>query len=328
MLQEPSRHGVARLVVRHRPPLLLADHLRIEENPAQEPPMRIKKRMDDGIIPRDHLVLLLQAADDPVDGGLEMLHGDLDLLAAGGDESGLVADVRDVGAGEAGGERRQPLGVEGGLVVELELLQIDPENLIAALDVGLVDGDLAVEPPGPEQGLVEDVGPVGAGEDDHAGGGAEAVHLHEQLVQGALALVIGAGESAAAPGAADGVDLVDEDDAGRAAPGLLEEAPHAGGAHADEHLHEVGPGDGEEGHAGLAGGGLGEQRLARAGRPDEEGALGDLGAQVLVLLGVPEEMHELHDLLLRLVAAGHVLEKDLIFPTRPWELIHTTKTKA
>ena len=54
----------------------------------------------------------------------------------------------------------------------------------------------------------------------------EAVHLDEQLVQRLLALVVAAAEAGAAV-TADGVDLVDEDDAGRVLLALLEQVAHA-----------------------------------------------------------------------------------------------------
>ena len=68
--------------------------------------------------------------------------------------------------------------------------------------------------------------------------GLEAVHLHEQLVEGLLALVVAAAQARAAL-PADGVDLVDEDDAGHTLLGQIEQVAHAGSAHADEHLNEV-----------------------------------------------------------------------------------------
>ena len=40
--------------------------------------------------------------------------------------------------------------------------------------------------------------------------------------------------------AADGIDLVDEDDARSVLPGLLEQVAHSPGADPDEHLYEVG----------------------------------------------------------------------------------------
>ena len=57
----------------------------------------------------------------------------------------------------------------------------------------------------------------------------EAVHLDEQLVQRLLALVVAAAEAGAAM-AADGVNLVDEDDAGRVLLALLEQVAHAADA--------------------------------------------------------------------------------------------------
>ena len=139
------------------------------------------------------------------------------------------------------------------------------QDLLAPVDIGARHHDLAVEAARAEQGRVEHVGPVGRGDDDDALIRLEAVHLDEQLVQGLLALVIAVAEAGAAM-AADRVDLVDEDDAGRVLLGLLEHVADAAGADADEHLDEVRARNGEEGDVGLAGDGAGEQGLAGAGR--------------------------------------------------------------
>ena len=96
--------------------------------------------------------------------------------------------------------------------IERDLARVDLEDLLAPLDVGRADGHLAIEPPGPEQRRIEDVGTVGRGDDHDALVGREAVHLDEQLVERLLALFVA--ERVAAAAAADGVELVDEDDAG------------------------------------------------------------------------------------------------------------------
>ena len=184
------------------------------------------------------------------------------------------------------------------------------EDLPAAGAVRPVDDDLTVEAARPQQRRVEDVGPVGGGDEDDVVLHLEAVHLDEQLVERLLALVVAAAHAGAAV-TADGVDLVDEDDAGRVLLGLLEQVAHARGADADEHLDEVRARDAEERHAGLAGDGAREQRLAGAGRAVEQHALGDAGAELLELLRVLEELLDLLELLDRLVDAGHVLERDL-----------------
>ena len=154
--------------------------------------------------------------------------------------------------------------------------------------------------PGPQQRRIEHVGPVGGGDQDHALVGLEAVHLDQELVQRLLALVVAAARAGAAV-AADRVDLVHEDDAGRVLLALLEQVAHARGAHADEHLDEVGARDREERHVGLAGDGLGQQRLAGARRADQQHALGDLAAELLELLRVLQELDDLPQLFLGLV---------------------------
>ena len=269
-----------------------------------------------GLVVGDHLVLA-GAADaalalgpkhDAVDGLFELGHADALLVDAGGQDRGLVDQVGQVGAGEAGralGERRPATtSLSSGLpLVWTSRMATRP------LTSGASMIDLAVEAAGAQQRRVEDVGAVGGGDDDDVGVRVEAVHLDEDLVQGLLALVVAAAEAGAAL-AADRVDLVDEDDAGRVALGLVEQVAHAGGADADEHLDELGAGDREEGHAGLAGDGAGEQRLAGAGRADEQDAARDARAQGDELLRVLEELDDFLQLFLRFVHAGDVDEGD------------------
>ena len=90
---------------------------------------------------------------------------------------------------------------------------------------GFADRHLAIEAARPQQRRIEDVRPVGRGDDDDALVGREAVHLDEQLVQRLLALFVA--ERVAAAAAADGVELVDEDDAGGVAARVLEQLADA-----------------------------------------------------------------------------------------------------
>jgi hypothetical protein len=176
--------------------------------------------------------------------------------------------------------------------------------------VGSVDRDLPVEPAGPQQCGVEDVGPVRRGDEDDAALDVEAVHLDEQLVQRLLPLVVPTAEAGAAV-PADGVDLVDEHDRGGVGLRLLEQVADAGGADADEHLDEVRAGDRVEGDPGLTRDGAGEQGLPGAWGSVEEHALGDLRADRLELRRVLEEVLDLVELLDGLVHAGHVGERRL-----------------
>ena len=240
-------------------------------------------------------------------GGLELRHGDETLAAARRQQRRLVDEVGEVGAGEAGRAARERARLDVGR--QRHLLHVHLEDLLAADDVGVRHHDLTVEAARTQQRGIENVGAVRRRDEDDALIGLEAVHLDQQLVQRLLALVIAAAETGAAM-TADRVDFVDEDDAGRVLLRLLEHVAHAARADADEHLDEVGTRDGEERHIRFAGDGAGEQRLAGAGRADEQHALRNASAETLELRRVAQEFDDLFKIVLRLVDAGDVLEGD------------------
>ena len=188
---------------------------------------------------------------------------------------------------------------------------MDLEDVLAAADVGSVDLDLTVKATGAEQSGVKDVGTVGGGDDHDALVGAEAVHLHEQLVEGLLALVVTAAKARASL-ATDGVDLVDEDDGRARLAGSLKQVADAGRAHADVHLHEIRARDGEEGNACLSCDGLGQEGLTRTGRAHQEDAVGNARAEGGVLGGSLEVIHDLHKLLFFLIGTRDVAEGDAV----------------
>ena len=128
--------------------------------------------------------------------------------------------------------------------------------------------------PGPEQGGVEDLGPVGGGQHDHALVAGEPVHLGEDLVERLLALVVTAEVDRPAPGPADRVELVDEDDRRCDLLGLLEQVAHPARADADDHLDELRRRDRQERDRRLAGDRPRQQRLAGARSAGEEHTAG------------------------------------------------------
>ena len=117
---------------------------------------------------------------------------------------------------------------------------------------------------------------VGGGDHDDAAVRLEAVHLDEELVERLLALFVAERAAAAAP--ADGVELVDEDDAGGVAAGVPEEAADARRADAGVHLDEIRAAGEQERHARFARDRPRQQRLAGARRADEQDALRDAAA--------------------------------------------------
>ncbi len=180
---------------------------------------------------------------------------------------------------------------------------------LAAVDIGVRHHDLAVETARTQKGRIENVGTVGRRDQDDAFIGLKAVHLDQQLVQRLLAFVVAAAETGAAM-ATDGVDFVDEDDAGRILLGLFEHVAHTACADADEHFDEVRTGDGEEGNVGFACDRAGKQRLTGTGRADEQHAARNTSAEPLELLRVAQEFDDFFQILLGFIDTGNVVKGD------------------
>jgi len=167
-----------------------------------------------------------------------------------------------------------------------------------------------VEAPGPQQGRIEDLRPIGRRKQHDSARRVEPVEFRQQLVQGLLALVMTADAGECAPRTTEGIELVDEDDRGRLRTRLLEQIPHPRGTDADEHLDELGAADGEERYAGLPGHRPRQQRLAGTRRADQQHALRDSCAQPTVCLRILQEPHDLLEFFLRLVDARDIVEGD------------------
>ena len=250
--------------------------------------------------------------------GLALLTGDDDLhrllkivlrsalaTLADGAQGALVDDVGQVGArgtGRGAGNRGQ---VDWRL--RLHALGMQLKNVLTAGQIGQLDGDAAVKTTGAQQGRVKAVGAVGSSENDNTLVVIKAVHLGQQLVERLLALVV-ATKAAAIALLADGIDLIDKDDARGLFLGLLKQIANLGGATADEHLDELRTRNTKERNARLAGNGLGKQGLTRTRRADKEGTARQLGADLLVALRLLQKVDDLLEGLLGLFLAGDILK--------------------
>ena len=256
------------------------------------------------LLPVVHLPGLLLRADHDFDGGLfNIVVGDGFPAGAGRQKSRFVHKVLKVRSGEAGGGTGDDVEVDvrtQGLVPGVDL-----QNGLSPLDVRVRDGDLAVKTSGTEQGGVEDIGPVGGGDHDDAEVGGKAVHFHQQLVEGLLSFIVTAAHAGASV-AADGVDLIDEDDGGSTLLGLVEQVPDTAGADTDIHFNEVGTGDGEERNVGFSRSSAGQEGLTGTGRAHHEDTLRDAGAQGIELLRVFQEFDDLLEFFLLVVGSCHI----------------------
>ena len=157
------------------------------------------------------------------------------------------------------------------------LLGMNPKDHFAALHVRAANHHAAIETAGAEQCGIEHVRPVGGRDEDHAFVGFEAVHFNQQLIQGLLALIVSTAKAGATM-ASDGIDFIDEDDAGSVLLASLKQVTHAAGADAHEHLDEIRSGDGKERNIRFTRDGPRQQGLTSTGRSDQQDAFGNTAA--------------------------------------------------
>ena len=257
----------------------------------------------------DLVAALLRTHLHPGNGIHQQLLVNLLLAGAGRQDGRLVHHVFQLGAGGVG----HALGHVAQIHIRRKrlALAVHLEDGHAAVQVGIVHRHLPVEAAGAQKRGVKNVAAVGGRHDDHALIDGKAVHFHQQLVQRLLTLVVTAAQTRAAV-TAHRVDLVDKHNGGRGLLGLLKQIAHAACAHAHEHLHKVGAGNGEEGHVGLASHSLGQQGFARAGRAHQQNALGNAGTQLGIMLGVAQEVDHFLQLFLLLLSARHIGKGHLV----------------
>mmetsp|Transcript_1693 Transcript_1693/g.3240 ORF Transcript_1693/g.3240 Transcript_1693/m.3240 type:complete len:284 (-) Transcript_1693:146-997(-) len=152
---------------------------------------------------------------------------------------------------------------------------MDLENVEAALLVGEWNLNLAVETPRSQQRRVQHVRPVGRHNHLHLAQPIEPVQLVQQLHEGALDLAVSGGAFGEAA-AADGVDLVHEDNARLVLLRIPEHLADEARTFADVFVDNGGGDDLEEVGLDVGGDGAGQQRLASSGRPVQQAPLGRL----------------------------------------------------
>ena len=142
---------------------------------------------------RAHHHLPLGAEHDPLERVGEVGFVDDLVVPSCRQQRSLVGEVREIRTDHARRRRRDPAEVD--IWCERHCPRVHLEDRLAAGTVGRLHRNPPVEAAGSKQGLVEDVGPVGRADDDHAAGGVEAVHLGQDLIQRLLALVVAAAEA-------------------------------------------------------------------------------------------------------------------------------------
>ena len=187
---------------------------------------------------------------------------------------------------------------------------MDLQDLHAAFLVGWMDDDLPVESSRSKQSRIEDVWPVGGGQDDDAFMAGKAIHLGQDLIQGLFALVVTAESPRTAARAANRVDLIDEDDCWSDLPRLRKQLADPTGPDTDDHLDELRGAGAEERDLRLARGGPRQQRLPGTRSSGQQHTLRSAGAEATILFGILQEVDDLVDFRLDFVDTGDIVKRD------------------
>ena len=153
-----------------------------------------------------HLRLLLQTADDTVNGIEEVLLLHSLRVMTGSYQGSLVTDIGDISTREARCLTGQEVDVHA--VVGLHRLQMHLEHLLTLVEVRQVYMDLTVEAPCTQQRRVEHVGTVCGSQDYHTRVRAKTVHLRQQGIERILALIVATHGWILRAGTAHGVNLI------------------------------------------------------------------------------------------------------------------------
>ena len=138
------------------------------------------------------------------------------------DQSSFIDTVGNVGTREAWCQSRKPTLQELQVLVGNDLLQVHTKDLPSAIHGGLVDVDMPVETTRSHESLVQDIWSVSTCQYNDLLSSVETIHLSQDLVQSSLALVIATTKVLLLTSTADGVDLINEDDARGALAGIGE----------------------------------------------------------------------------------------------------------
>ena len=253
----------------------------------------------------DLIIALLSAHRDFDKRFFDIDHADERLVFPRRKKSGLVEQVCKVRAGKA--DRRLRDLFEIHIVFKRLALRVHLQNVLSALDVGIVHRNLSVKSSRTQKRRIENVGTVGRGNHDDAVMSAEAVHLHKQLIERLFPFVMSAAESRAAA-TADRIDLIDKDDARGRFLRRFKQVAHAGSADADVHLDEIRTGYREKRNVRLAGSRLCKQRFTRSGRAYQQNAARDLRAELAIFCRIAQIFDDLPQLLFFLVRTGDIAE--------------------
>ena len=254
---------------------------------------------------RDDLGGTTRATNHTVSSLFQSIASDDVTAHTSGQQCSLVEHIGQVRTRHTRGALSQRLQIS--VLGERLTLSMNLQDLLAAFQIRVSHRDLTVETPRTQQSLVQNIRAVGGSNKDDALAVAETIHLHQQLVQCLLALVMATAHTGATL-TTHGVNLINENNAGAVFLRLLKQVTHSRSTHADEHLNEVRTRNREERHPGFTGDSSRQQGFTRTGRAIQQHTARNLRAQSLVAGRILQEILDLLQLINCLIGPRDVIK--------------------
>ena len=251
---------------------------------------------------------LLRTRDHPHDPLLQLDHLDRLLAPPRRQQRRLVHEIRQIGTREPRRPSRQRIEID--LRRDRLTLRMHLQDPPPTVPIRPVNHDLTIKPTRPQQRRIENIRTVRRRNQNDVVLQLEPIHLHQQLIQRLLTLVMATTQTRTTM-ATNRIDLVHEHNARRRLLRLLKQIPHTRRTHTHKHLDEIRPRNREKRHPRLTRNRPSQQRLPRPRRPIQQHTLRNPSPQRLKLLRILQKLLDLMQLLNRLIRPSHVLKRHL-----------------
>ena len=148
----------------------------------------------------------------------------------------FIQKVCQICAGKARGSLGHLLQVH--IIGQRLISCVQLQDIFPAAHVRGSHADFPVKTSGTQNRGIEYIHAVGGRHNDNSFIHAEAVHLHQQLVQRLLPFIVAASHTGS-PASCHGVNFINKYDTGRIFLRFFKQVADSGSAHADKHFHEI-----------------------------------------------------------------------------------------
>ena len=115
---------------------------------------------------------------------------------------------------------------------------MNPEYFLSCLYIRHTDNNLSIKSARTQQSRIQHIRSISCGKDNDAGVAVKSIHLHKQLVQSLLTLIVTATEAGTSL-TAYRINFIDKDDTRCILLSLFKQIPDTGCTNSDEHLDKV-----------------------------------------------------------------------------------------